>query len=260
MTAKLSNWIKKILNVLEDPKYPSVGPHLRFLGLAGLWHPIKTPLTNLKLVLFYITITFFFSQYVKCLISFNPDSLQLILKHAPFHMGIVKACFFYKDYKSWEKLIEYTSDVEHSQLAKNEDPVNNIIKSYILRNRIVSYFFWALAFLSNITIFSEPYQQNIIIENGTSTYLYIFDGYTPFSKEPPGYYASMFIQTVLGYTVSIYVICWDNLVVSLMIFFAGQLKIVRYYCVHVIKDNTDSHQNIAELHSFFITIIKYVIF
>ncbi|KAH9629221.1 hypothetical protein HF086_009611 [Spodoptera exigua] len=140
-------------------------------------------------------------------------------------MGIVKSCFFQKDYKKWQVLIDYMSSVERDQLSKNDKDHEKIIHEYIKRNRQVSYFFWALAFFSNFSIFTEPYQKNQINVNGTSVYLKIFDGYTPFDNEPPGYYFSMLIQTVLGHIVSAYVVGWDTLVVSIMIFFAGQLKI-----------------------------------
>lgn len=250
--------IQKMLNFLEDPKYPSVGPHLRFLGLTGLWHPTITPLSNFKLYVFYFTVAFFFSQYIKCLFSLDPNSFHLILQYAPFHIGIIcKACLFQKDYNSWEKLIEYTSLTENSQLASNDEVVKKIVKNYIQRNRQVSYFFWIFCFFANISIWLEPYQKNVFVENGTSVYLNIVDGYTPFSKEPPGYYASMFVQTVLGLIVSNYTVSWDAFVWSLMIMFAGQLVVVRHKCVHVTNDD-NTHQNIAEIHRFYLTLVKYV--
>lgn len=251
--------IINILKFLEDPKYPSVGPHLKLLGFTGIWHPhLKSVLGRFKQILFYITITFFFSQYIKCCIYFNAESLKLILQYAPFHMGIVKVCFFQKDYNNWQRLIDYLSSVERNQLAKNDQKHDEIIDDYIKRNRKVSYFFWALAFFSNFSIFTEPYQKNQINVNGTSVYLNIFDGFTPFPKEPPGYYMSMFIQTVLGHIVSAYVVGWDTLVVSIMIFFAGQLKITRLYCSQMIDavNPNKSHINIAECHRFYTTLIE----
>lgn len=251
--------ILKFLKFLEDPQYPSIAPHLKLLGLTGLWHPNLNSVTGrFKQILFYVTITFFFSQYVKCFIKFNSDSLKLILQYAPFHLGILKSCFFQKDYKKWQLLIEYISSVERSQLAKSDPKRDEIIHGYIKRNRKVSYFFWALAFFSNFSIFSEPYQKNQINVNGTSIYLNIFDGYTPFSNEPPGYYFSMAIQTVLGHIVSAYVVGWDTLVVSMMIFFAGQLRITCYYCRTMI-DATNlnkSHLNIVECHRFHTTLVE----
>ncbi|XP_031769396.1 odorant receptor Or2 [Galleria mellonella] len=250
---------KGLLRFLEDPRYPSVGPHLRLLEFTGLWHPNNTKLTKFKQCFFYITIAFFFSQYVKCCISMEVDSLMLILKYAPFHMGIVKSCFFRKSYKKWETLIDFISSREQKQLAKNDEEYDGILNEYINRSRRVSYFFWGLAFFSNFSIFSEPYQNNQIIENGTSIYYYIFDGYTPFSNEPPGYYVSMAIQTILGLIVSAYVVGWDTLVVTMMIFFAGQLRISRLNCVKIIDRSSKikSHENIGTCHSLYTDLIKY---
>lgn len=238
-----------ILKFLEDPEYPSIGPHLKLLGLTGLWHPNRKSLTGrFKQFLFYIIITFFFSQYLRSFIKFDTDSLKLILQYAPFHMGILKSCLFQKDYKKWELLFSYMSSVERSQLAKKDPKHYKIIHTYITRNRKVSYFFWTLAFFANFSIFSEPYQKNTIM----------FDGYTPFHHEPPGYYISMSIQTVLGNIVSAYVVGWDTLVVSIMIFFAGQLKITCLYCRTMIDtlNLNKSHRNIAECHRFHTTLVE----
>ncbi|XP_075971077.1 odorant receptor 10-like [Anticarsia gemmatalis] len=252
--------IQYIFKFLEDPAHPSVGPHLKLLSCTGLWRSdVKSFVGRFKQILFYITITFFFSQYIKCCINFNADSLKLILQYAPFHMGILKSCFFQKHFGSWQNLIGYVSSVERSQQVKKDKKHDDIMTDYIRRNRRVSYFFWGLAFFSNFSIFTEPYQKNQVNENGTSVYLNIFDGYTPFSREPPGYYLSMCVQTVLGHIVSAYVVGWDTLVVSIMIFFAGQLKISRLYCSQSIDvDNpVKSHENIANCHRFHTTLIKY---
>ncbi|CAB3243624.1 unnamed protein product [Arctia plantaginis] len=252
--------LQHFLKFLENPSYPSVGPHLKLLGLVGLWRSDPTAsVSRFKQFLFYFTITFFFSQYIKCLIKFNAESLKLILQYAPFHMGIVKSCFFQKNFSRWQNLIDYMSLIERSQLKKEDKNQSDMIESYIKRNRRISYFFWALAFFSNFSIFTEPYQKNQINMNGTSVYLYIFDGYTPFRKEPPGYYMSMLIQTVLGHVVSAYVVGWDTLVVSIMIFFAGQLKISRLHCSQTIDASSPekSHENIANCHRFHVNLIKH---
>nr|AZB49440.1 olfactory receptor 26 [Heortia vitessoides] len=251
-----------ILNVffLEDPRYPSVGPHLRLLGLTGLWHPDDhSKVTKFKRFLFYVTITFFFSQYVKCLINFNAKSLMLILQYAPFHMGIVKTCFFQKDYEKWEKFISYMSSIERKQKASGDKTINSILDEYITRGRRVSYFFWALAFFSNFSIFTEPYQKNQVNENGSGVYLKIFDGYIPYSNEPPGYYVSMVIQTFLGHIVSAYVVGWDTLVCTVMIFFAGQQKISKLCCSRMkVYDNPEqTHRNIVNCHHFHITLVQH---
>lgn len=148
--------------------------------------------------------------------------------------------------------------MEREQLNKNDMEHGAIITRYIKWSRRVTYFFWMLAFFSNFSIFTEPYQKNQVNENGTSVYLKIFDGYTPFSNEPPGYYASMAVQTVLGHIVSAYVVGWDTLVVTIMIFFAGQLKITRVNCKRMIvaENNIVSHENIARCHHRHKTLLK----
>ncbi|XP_013184400.1 odorant receptor Or2-like [Amyelois transitella] len=249
---------EKILSYLEDPRYPSVGPHLRLLSLTGLWHPNNTKIEKFKLYLFYITVAFFCSQYIRCLIKCDGESLTLILQYAPFHMGIVKSCFFQKDYKKWENVIFYVSSLERDQLLKKNEQSLEINK-YIKQSRRVSYFFWALAFFSNFNIFSEPYRLNQENDDGTNTYKNIFDGYIPYSNEPPGYYVSLIVQTVLGHIVSAYVVAWDTLVVTIMIFLAGQLKVARINCERMIidRDDNESHENIAYCHRHHTKLVKY---
>ncbi|XP_014357315.2 odorant receptor 49b-like [Papilio machaon] len=244
---------------LANSEHPSLGPHLYLLGLTGIWQPDqKTHVTRLKMFIFYVIVVFFSSQYIKCIFDLKKESLQLILQYAPFHLGIVKACFFRKECETWDLLINYLSQVERKQIEEQEPKMIKIMQNYIRCNRRVTYFFWALAFFSNFSIFSEPYVKNRIIENGTSIYLHIFDGFIPFSSEPPGYYVSMAIQTILGHVVSAYVIGWDTMVASIMIFFAGQLKIARMYATEVVKpDALETHRNIANCHKFHVELVKY---
>ncbi|CAF4755746.1 unnamed protein product [Pieris macdunnoughi] len=245
-----------MLKLLEDPKYPLLGPHLRLLKFTGLWHPALDRVARLKLLLFCVTTSFFCSQYVKCVLFLNVDSIKLILQYIPFHIGIVKACFFKKHYANWSRLIESISEIERHQMLQKDITIH--IKNYIHRSRRVTFFFWALAFFSNFSIFTEPYRKNHV-GNGTDSYLYLFDGYTPFDRVPPGYYCSMFVQTVLGHVVSAYVVGWDTCVVSIMIFFAGQLKILRIYNMKIFcyKNNVTSFKNIANCHGFYMKLIEY---
>lgn len=247
--------LSNVLSFLEDPRYPSVGPHLFLLGFIGLW---QSKQSKFKQYLFYITISFFLSQYLKCVIKFHHGDLKLILQYAPFHLGIIKACFFQKDYKKWEQIIDYISSVEREEIENGDKKKMEIINEYLKRSRRVTYFFWGLAFFSNFTIFSEPYQKNQTNINGTTEYLKIFDGYTPFSEEPPGYYFSMFIQTVLGHIVSAYVVGWDTLVITIMIFLSGQLRIMRLNCANIVDVGNieESHNNILKCHRFHVTLVK----
>lgn len=251
--------LTKILKFLEDPKHPCLGLHIRCLSFIGLWHPdTNSTKARIKLTFFYLTIAFFVSQYIKCLIKFDTDSLTLILQYAPFHMGVAKACLFQRNYKRWERLIRFISSEELNEISTKDEKQVGIIRGYIKRSRYVTYFFFTLGFFTNFAIFSEPYQKNQIVENGTNIYLYIFDGYTPFPKEPPGYYFSMFIQTFVGHVMSACVMSWDMLVISIMIFFAGQLRISRLFCKRVVDPNNaqESYRNIAECHRFHVTLVQ----
>ncbi|XP_064292109.1 odorant receptor 49b isoform X2 [Plodia interpunctella] len=246
---------RKFLSYFEDPKYPSVGPHIRLLSLTGLWHQSNSKIEKVKLYLFYLTVAFFCSQYIRCLMKFDAESLTLILQYAPFHMGIVKSCCFQKDYKKWENVIFYVSSLERDQLLKKNEQSVEITK-YIKQSRRVTYFFWALAFFSNFSIFSEPYRKNHENEDGNKIYTQIFDGFIPYSSEAPGYYVSMAIQTVLGHIISAYVVAWDTLVVTIMIFFTGQLKVARINCRNIIK-NGEGHENIVSCHRHHTKLVKY---
>lgn len=256
--AAMSSIIHKLIQLVEDPKHPSLGILLPILSFVGLWHPnIKSLKSRLKLFLIYITIAFLISQYVKCILFFSMGSLKLILQYAPFHLGIVKTCFFHKDYKFWNELVKYISSTECKQSMQNDEEQNKIIKAYIRWSRSVTYFFIILAFFADISLFAEPYQHNQVTENST-VYVYIFDGYTPFGKEPPGYYYSMAIQTVFGYVMSTCIVVWDMTTVTIMIFFVGQLRLCSLYCSRVIEANVaTSQKNIAECHEFHTTLVLY---
>lgn len=200
-------------------------------------------------MLFCTTISFFSTIYIKFALNLSLESFKVILKHTPFHMGVVKSCVFQKDYRAWEELVRYVSSVERKHMAQKEQ--TKIMKEYILRSRNMTIFFFLLAFFTNLAIFTEPYQKNQVTENG-SVYNYLFEGYSPFEKEPPGYYYSMFFQTIFGYVMSLYVVCWDMTTITIMIFFFGQLRISSHNCSRVIDVNSarNTLRKIAECHEF----------
>ncbi|XP_063531924.1 odorant receptor 49b-like [Cydia strobilella] len=253
--------LQNMLKCLEDPEHPSMGPFLRFINLTGNWHPnMELKSTQFKQLVFYITMTFFFSQYLKCVIGLSLSALLFILKTLPFHMGTPKSIYFRKDHHLWQKLIDYISRTERRQLSDEDEEVIDVMDEYIRKSRRVIYLFWLMAICCNISLFTEPYQKNQVVENGTDTYVPVFHFYVPFNQEvPPGYYYSMVLQTIVGNIMSSYVISWDSLVMPTLIFFAGQLKISRVYCTKAIDPESKerSHQNIIECHRFHTTLIKH---
>nr|AST36397.1 putative odorant receptor OR35 [Cydia nigricana] len=252
---------QNILRCLEDPKHPSTGPCLRFINLTGNWHPnMKLKSTRFKQLVFYITMTLFFSQYLKCVIGLDLSALLFLLQTAPFHMGTPKSIFFRKNHVLWQKMIDYMSRTELEQLSDKDEEVRAVLDEYIRRARRVIYLYWSLVICGNISLFTEPYLKNQIVENGTDIYVPLFHFYLPWNQDvPPGYYYSMFLQTILGNIMSSYVISWDSLVISTFIFFIGQLKISRVYCTKVIDPESAerSHQNIIKCHRFHTTLVEY---
>lgn len=258
--AAMVSRINKLLQYVEDPKHPSLGVLLNLQKFTGLWHPdLKSTKARLKLLFYYIITAFFVSQYVKCAIYFNTESLNLILRYLPFHMGVLKTCVFQKDHKYWEELVKYISSVERKQSVEKDEEQDRIIKGYIRHSRRITYSFFTMAFFTNFAVFSEPYQNNQVTENG-SIYNYLFDGYTPFPRVSPGYYCSMFIQTVFGYMMTLYIITWDMTTVTIMIFFVGQLRMCSLYCSRIIsvKNFKQSERNIAECHQFYSTLVLHL--
>ncbi|XP_061728315.1 odorant receptor 49b-like [Cydia pomonella] len=252
---------QNMLRCLEDPEHPSAGPYLRFLNLTGNWHPnMELKSTRFKQLVFYITMTLFFSQYLKCVIGLSLSAFLFILQTAPFHMGTPKTIYFRRDHHLWQKLIDYISRTELRQLSDEDEEVIDVMDEYIRKSRRVIYLYWLMAISCNISLFTEPYKKNQIVENGTDIYVPLFHFYLPFNQDiPPGYYYSMVLQTILGNIMSSYVISWDSLVISTFIFFAGQLKISRVYCTKIIdsKSKERSHENIIKCHRFHTSLIEH---
>lgn len=232
-----------------DPEHPSLGFLLRMLSFSGVWHPeLKSLKSRLKLLFFYTTLAYFCLQYVKCALNFSTNSLKALLQNTPFHLGVVKCLFFQKDYKSWVELFDTISSVERKQYNSNEEQ-QKVIKNYLSQSRRVTRLFFAMAVVADITIFTEPYLRN---QREMGVYHYIFSTYTPFSRQPPGYYCTMLFQTIFGFVMSFYVACWDMLTVTIMIYLAGQLRVCGLYCSSIIdvKSEESSRRNIAECHKF----------
>lgn len=253
------NKLRRLLLVFEDPKFPSVGPQLRLMRLLGLWQPLSSRFAMLKKIIFYLVIGLIFSQYLKSLIKFDYASLKLILQYAPFHVGIIKAGFLKKDHKIWEDLVNYTSGLERSQLSESDPKIYKIINQHINWNRIVTYFFWTLAIVTNIVLFEAPYFNGyIMLQNETQNFV-TFDVYTPFSGDQPfSYFANLTIQAFMGIIISAYTVSWDMLVVSLMIFFTCQLRVARYNCANLIdrENHEESHKNLVDFHQHYINLVR----
>lgn len=242
--------IRKYLKFLEDPEYPSLSPHLiGLMGISGLWHPIKTIGYAIKLFFLFLAVALFISQYIRSIIKFDYASMMILLQFAPFHFGIVKACTFHKNYKDWEDFINYTGRLEQKQLSEDDREVNKLLNNYINQNRYVTYFYWTMSFYSTISVFSAFYQHH------EDENFVIFDIYAPFIDY---HYAYIALQILIGYVASVYVVGWDTLVVAVMIFFSGQLKIAKHYCRNLIdaEDTEISHKKIAEFHQYYVTLIK----
>ncbi|XP_026328945.1 odorant receptor 49b-like [Hyposmocoma kahamanoa] len=246
--------LRKILKILEDPKYPSIAPHLYLMSLTGLWHPIRSIGAIIKRALFYITVALLFSQYVRIIIKFDNYSLNILLRYAPFHIGVIKAAHFLKNYNLWEDFITYIGSLEQKQLSGKDRVVNNLVNNYINYNRYVTYLFWTMSLVMCNWLISEFYQ-NPEKESNVEKFV-MFDVYAPFSEQPYAYGA---LQNMMAYLIGCYIVGWDTLVVAVIIFFNGQLKIAKHYCTNLIDGNNSeiSHKNIADFHQHYIMLIKY---
>lgn len=83
----------------------------------------------------------------------------------------------------------------------------------------------------------------------------MFDVYAPFIKQP---YTYGVLQHMMTSIIGCSIVGWDTLVVAVLIFFNGQLKIAKHCGSKVVdsKNSEISHKNIADFHQHYITLAK----
>lgn len=202
------------------------------------------------------------NQVVYLILYFDFEIFTRYLQFFMLPLGLLKIFFYHKNSKKWENIIENISIMENE--SSPEDDYTEIVVQYKKYCHFVTYLFNIVAASLISLIILTFWTSNIFFQNSDNVkYIVIYKILLPFDDSTfHGQVMSMILQSVYTVVTTSYVCCWDGLIITLMVFLAGQFRALRQRCVSAL--NIDNEliclQNIAKCHKHFMDIIQYVFF
>lgn len=261
----------ELLNRLEDPNNPLLGPTVFALRHGGLWQKNRMKSFFYNLVHF-VAFLFVLSQYIELWIIRN--NLEMALRNLSLSMlstiCVIKACNLVLRQNTWKKIIDYISETEKSQLSKKDEAVNNIVFEYVKYARRVTYFYWCLVTATVFTVILAPLfiywsspDLRERIRNGTTPYPEIMSSWVPCDRTRGfGFCVATFYQIFACFYGGTVVANFDSTAVVIITFFVGQLKVLSENCKNLFGDGNkvvnhdEAAKRIKECHLHHLYILK----
>ncbi|XP_077294863.1 uncharacterized protein LOC143917252 [Arctopsyche grandis] len=244
-------------------KNPCLCANLTSLAMFGLWPFQSEKFLNSKILrkvhfafgLFAYCVNWLFlaSQYIDLYkIWGNLENMTTNISVTSLTtIGVVKIFTFYGYRNKLDSLITEISRVEVNIIKNQCSGVKSLLYEYVKTARRVTYFFWTLTFCTILVFFiippieyklSSTYHKTY--SNGSEYWTYerpmIFSTWFPFDKYSiPNYYIAYLIHILFGLLGASYHAIWDMFVISMMVHFIGQLRIL--------QRNLAETTNVAEL-------------
>lgn len=233
----------KILQKLEDPKRPLMGPTYFELELAGLFLPKKKITRYIYIFLHVILMIFVVTEFIE--MWFLRYNLILLFNNIKVSMlsaiSATKVLTFFKWQKYWRQLIDYATKVDLSYRRTACPEMKVIIDKYTLYARRFTYFYFILVSTTCVIVCTQPfvkyfsipsYRENV--RNGIEPYAEVVSSWVPFDKTKLWGYLAVSAYQIFG---SVHAVGWitsyDTNSIVLMVFFGGQLDLLRCRCARI---------------------------
>lgn len=235
--------LKNILEKLENPKRPLLGPNVKALQFWGLLLP-----ENLSMKIFYIfmhvLVTIFTAtEYVD--VWFVKSDMNLLLNNLKITMlatvSVVKVSTFLYWQKYWRDIIEYVTKADLYQRETNDTKKLKLINAFTKYCRKITYLYWSLMYTTVVIVMlqpifkyisSETYRENV--KNGTETYLQVVSSWVPFDKNTlVGYLAASIYQSYAAIYGGGWITSFDTNAMVIMVFFRTELELLRIDCQNI---------------------------
>uniref|UniRef100_A0AAU6ND73 Odorant receptor n=1 Tax=Mythimna loreyi TaxID=667449 RepID=A0AAU6ND73_9NEOP len=265
--------MNSILQSLEDPERPFLGPNYWIIQIVGLLLP-----QNMLSKIIYITIHeivafFVLTQYMELYVI--RSDLDLVLTNMKISMlsvvCIVKVHSFIFWQQYWREVLDYVTEADKFERLSGDPIKTMIVDTYTKYCRRLSYFYWAIVGTTFWTTTGTPlmtylssssFRENM--RNGTELFPHIFSSWMPFDKyHSPGCWITVVWHTLLcAYGASI-MAAYDTCIVVIMVFFGGKLDLLRERCkqmfgpVGTVISNEECKEVVRQLHDIHVTMIKY---
>ncbi|KAJ8732410.1 hypothetical protein PYW07_015009 [Mythimna separata] len=265
--------MNKILQSLEDPERPFLGPNYWIIQSVGLLLP-QSLLSKIIYILIHEIVAFFvITQYMELYVI--RSDLDLVLTNMKISMlsvvCIVKVNSFIFWQKYWREVLDYVTEADKFERLSGDPIKTMIVDTYTKYCRRLSYFYWAIVFTTFWTTTGTPlmtylssftFRENM--RNGTEPFPHIFSSWMPFDKyHSPGCWITVVWHVLLCAYGAAVMAAYDTCIVVIMVFFGGKLDLLRERCKQmfgafgtVISDK-ECKEVVRELHDIHVTMLKY---
>lgn len=236
--------IKKQLEKLEDPKRPLLGPNIWILKLSGLIESEKIWIRLYYYIFYFLATLFIISQWIE--VYYIQDNLNLVLNNVKVScLSLVannKAMSFFFGQKKWLQLFEYVTEADLEERAAKDPYQRNIVKSYTKYCRRVNYVYWAIAYMTVMSLAFNPLMLYIVTPNYVEKlkeksipFPHIISAWVPFDKETaPGCWIIVVWQLMLCFYGAALLASFDGSMLAIMKFFENKLQLLQFRCSSIL--------------------------
>lgn len=232
---------------LEDPRHPLLGPNLKALYWGGMWQIGSKLVTRCHNFSHFVSMVFIFTEFIE-LFNLSDNINKMLNNLSVTALSLIcglKCISFVMWQKKWKGLIENISEEEILEMRNTDVDIMQIVADYTKYSRTVSYLYWILAFISNLTLIAAPFfiflsaSYRKALNTGDETYPEILSCWIPFDKTRITNYVVLCIfHALLSSKGALVVAVYDSNAVAIMIFLKGQIKILRKKCENIFENTT----------------------
>lgn len=259
-----------IITKYKDPNNPSLGILIYLLKFFGIWPYGRAKYFTIifKLIYFYL-ILIFLNTSVNTIVQLNYHMFANFIQYSALHLSIIKIYNLTERHKMWRKLFVQISEMDNESVTCADSKSVTVILRYRQYSILIGLGFMCIGIVLNIIFISMFWFNNIIkidltkLDEKKLITMNILNPWLPFDEtNKQGRWISGIIQSIYIEFTALYLLCWDSLVMSIMLLLAGHLKALKVRCECAL-DNPDANDNIqfnniVNCHKQYMKIQKYV--
>nr|ARO76419.1 odorant receptor 13 [Conogethes punctiferalis] len=262
-----------LLDRLEDPKRPLLGPNVKALKFWGLLLPKNLALKYFYLLMHVLVTIFTATEYVD--VWFVKNDLNLLLNNLKITMlatmSVIKVTTFLTWQKHWQGIIDYVTRADLAQRVTTDETKNDLLAKYTSYCRKITYSYWSLMYTTVVIVMFQPvfkyflsssYRENV--KMGTESYLQVVSSWLPFNKNTiPGHLAASAIQSYAAIYGGGWITSFDSNAMVIMVFFRTELELLKIDCANIFGSNDAqvsdgvAFKRLVECYKRHVELVKY---
>ncbi|CAK1547604.1 unnamed protein product [Leptosia nina] len=256
---------KRMLNKLEDPNRPFLGPVDKYLSFWGMWLPSGFKRRCFAILLHVLETIFIITEFID--IFCVKGSLHLLLTNLKFSMqgliNICKAWSFIAWQKDWRDVCDYVTRADLANRSGNLKTKNNIAK-YTQYCRKVMFIYCQFTFVTAFVVIFQPafkylltskYRDNV--KSGDEKYMQVVSSWVPFNKyEMPGYFFTCLIQGYGTLMAAVWISSYDMIALSVIIYIRAEVEALRIDTADIFNGGVPL-RNIEYCHKRHVELLRY---